>query len=390
MPHRPPEQPPTAPFLRSIHIQLDAEDGSRIQHFHPTAKSIPLLRSILAESEERAVFVVAPYGSGKSLTAAYALHLIENRRESREGLRSIGRRLQSVSPDLAEFGQRRMRSKTARGIVLALHGRVDSLGEGLKDAALQSFSRLRLGREARPLRAIPVGTAKQTLKFLYALTEKCRQVKMDRVCILWDEFGRHLEALLASGRASDLGDIQSLAEFTSRSDSPPMSLALLLHRGLLQYADNLPHSARLEWAKIEGRFKTIQYVDDSKEIYRLIRDVVTARRDGLEPAVAGVLGGVSRMSASRAICSARRRARSDNPPSACDCKRQTIRLMRNSLLPERVGSPNTSAYRTLSSLGIIRRRAVIWREMSSVMAILPVEASPGRQPHGHHVRSDRR
>lgn len=68
-------------FLRSINIWYDAEAPDRIEHFRPTTKCVGLLRSLLGQDEDSAFFVVAPYGTGKSLTAAYFLHLVENRRD---------------------------------------------------------------------------------------------------------------------------------------------------------------------------------------------------------------------------------------------------------------------------------------------------------------------
>jgi len=40
----------------------------------------------------------------------------------------------------------------------------------------------------------------------------------------------------------------------------------------------MSQSARNEWTKIEGRFKTIQYVDDSKETYELIANVIDSKK----------------------------------------------------------------------------------------------------------------
>ncbi|MBK7782279.1 MAG: hypothetical protein IPJ58_16195 [Ardenticatenia bacterium] len=53
-----------------------------------------------------------------------------------------------------------------------------------------------------------------------------------------------------------------------------MTMGLLLHQGLIHYATGMPESVRSEWRKVEGRFKTLQFVDDSKELYRLVADVV--------------------------------------------------------------------------------------------------------------------
>ena len=69
-----------------------------------------------------------------------------------------------------------------------------------------------------------------------------------------------------------------LAEFVSRTRGVPATMGLFLHQSLLQYAGNMTQSVRSEWTKIEGRFRTLQYVDESKEIYRLISEVVASRR----------------------------------------------------------------------------------------------------------------
>ena len=90
-----------------------------------------------------------------------------------------------------------------------------------------------------------------------------------------DEFGRHIESLISEGRSAALSEIQLLAECVSRSVAIPVTLGLLLHQELLQYASNSPASVRAEWRKVEGRFQTIQYIDDSKEIYRLLSEVVS-------------------------------------------------------------------------------------------------------------------
>ena len=78
-------------FLRSINLVYDAGEPERIAHFRPTAKTVPLLKALFGEEDDRAFFVVAPYGSGKSLTATYALQVIENR-PGRRRLRPADRR----------------------------------------------------------------------------------------------------------------------------------------------------------------------------------------------------------------------------------------------------------------------------------------------------------
>jgi hypothetical protein len=51
-----------------------------------------------------------------------------------------------------------------------------------------------------------------------------------------------------------------------------------LHQGFAQYAHRLPVYVRNEWAKIEGRFRTFNYVEDSLQIYSLIAHAVQKLR----------------------------------------------------------------------------------------------------------------
>ena len=261
-------------FLRSINIQYDAEYPNRIAHYQPTAKSVPLIKSLLGSEQDRAFFVVAPYGTGKSITATYLLHLVENRPDAGETLSAIEDKLEVVSPDLSKFSKERQKQEY-KGLVLALQGYCQNLGESLKDAALKGMGRIKLGRQARKIESMPCETIEQAIELLGAVRDKARAAGCDRVVILWDEFGRHIESLISEGRSAALSEIQLLAECVSRSKAIPVTLGLLLHQELLQYASNSPASVRAEWRKIEGRFQTIQYIDDSKEIYRLLSEVVS-------------------------------------------------------------------------------------------------------------------
>lgn len=263
-------------FLRSINIQLDADDASRIEHYVPTSKSVHLIRSLMGLEGDRSFIAVAPYGSGKSLTAAYVLHLIENRKPSRPALRTIGKRLDRTSRGLAQQANGRVTSKN-KGLALALQGHCASLPHAIKDAATNAFRRAKPGRGATPISRQSCDTSDELIDFLRQLQSKAVDGGFDTVSILWDEFGKHLEGLALEGKASQLADIQTIAEFTSRSSKPTMTFGLFLHQGLLHYSGNLSQTARNEWIKIEGRFKTIEFVDDSKEIYDLIGQVVAAR-----------------------------------------------------------------------------------------------------------------
>jgi hypothetical protein len=269
-------------LLRSINIRMDATEADRIAHFRPTAKSVPFLEALIGRKQSRAWLVTAPYGTGKSLAATYILHLVENRKESKAALQGIERRMRHVSAPLADFAGRRRR-KEAHGLVLALDGQEPDLPGAIQRGIVESMARLKLGRQARPIKDAECRSIRDALNLMNLAQEKAAAAGCDRCVILWDEFGRHLECLVDEGRASELSDVQTLAEYAARSQQLPTTLGLLSHQRLLQYADRASHSVRAEWAKVEGRFSEHHYVDDSRELFRLLADVIAARRpDGLK------------------------------------------------------------------------------------------------------------
>ncbi|MBK6900775.1 MAG: hypothetical protein IPH09_16485 [bacterium] len=269
-------------FLRSINLCFDAAHPERIEHFRPTAKCVRLLTALSGHEDERAFFVVAPYGTGKSIAASYLLQLVENRPDAAAVLRTVEDRMLNVNSAFAEFASnRRLRKK--RGIAIALQGYCSSLPAAIQEAIGESMDRLRLGRQARPIMSQGAQSTEDIIAMLKTLLSKAEQEKCDRVVLIWDEFGRHLESLVAEGRTSKLNDIQTIAEFASRSTKVSLTIGLILHQDLFNYASNLPQSVRSEWKKIEGRFQNLQYVDLSRETYSLIADLIAARRTPAAP-----------------------------------------------------------------------------------------------------------
>ena len=70
---------------------------------------------------------------------------------------------------------------------------------------------------------------------------------------------------------------KKIAEWSVRAKNPSVSFTLLLHQNLQAYAESLNRAAQNEWRKIEGRFEYINFVEDSKELYELLADVIAER-----------------------------------------------------------------------------------------------------------------
>ena len=270
------------PFLRAINLQYDADVPERIAHYEPTAKAVSFLRGVSGQTPDRSFFVIAPYGSGKSLGAAYLLHLLENRRQSLRVLEAIQKRLKRVSPELGQFAEDRLRDDSQHGVVIALEGACDDIGESMARAAAASLRRINLTKVAEDIESTPVEGIRGAVALLDRLVDMGgipdTEKSIDRVAIVWDEFGRHVEQLVRAGRPDRLSEIQHLAEYAVRQQKLPVTFGPIMHQGLLQYASGLSQSALSEWRKIEGRFEPIRYVDDSREVYWLIGKLVSSNR----------------------------------------------------------------------------------------------------------------
>lgn len=263
-------------LLRSINVEFDAEYPQRIAHFRPTTKSARVLEALLGLRPERAFLVTAPYGSGKSLVAAFAAHVVENRVIAKPTIQLVSKRLEAVRSSATARITSRVQSKTSRGLALALHGAQRDLSVALANAATASLRRSREGRGRGRFRRVKrQGDLVSTIAEIFTAAEVGG---FDAVLLVWDEFGRHLETLLAEGRAAELHELQTLAEIASRKSKVPLTIGLLTHRGVSQYASAAPQAIRAEWTKVEGRFQLIDYIDDSKEMYRLVAEVIQERR----------------------------------------------------------------------------------------------------------------
>lgn len=256
-------------FFRSLSLVEDLDHPERFGHYRPTRRALPIITAITEPGA--ATMVIAPYGSGKSLAAGIGALLVFNSDDDRRALAPVLDRIDQVDGAVGAALRSRF-AGTLQGHVVVLAGLVEDPIAAIADS---------LGMKQRP-------------KSVEGFGKAIRDAGWDHVSIVWDEFGRHLEGLVADGRSGELDFVQRLAERVSRASGPTMSLTLLLHQNLLAYATRLNETSRSEWRKIEGRFRPLRMIEDSQEFYRLIADVVAEMRSPdsatmmalVEPAIA--------------------------------------------------------------------------------------------------------
>ena len=238
-------------ILKSVNIEDDIWHTERISHYVPTSRSKVVVSAVMRPS---ANVVVAAYGSGKSLAASLGAISVQNLSVNKKFLSDMSNQIKVVDEGLAIEIQQRVSSKN-QGKVILLNGFVPDLQTAICES-------------------LAISNEKSFQAVLGAVNELS---DVDHVAIVWDEFGRHLSGLVMEGRSRDLDFVQKIAEWSVRAKNPSVSFTLLLHQNLQAYAENLNRAAQNEWRKIEGRFEYINFVEDSKELYELLADVIAER-----------------------------------------------------------------------------------------------------------------
>lgn len=241
-------------LLRAVNLKDDLARPERLAHYRPTPRSLPLVRAIL---DGGAWMVIAPYGSGKSLCAGIGALFSTDPSSSANGLAPVLDRMHGVDLDLRHRILEHERT-ASKGRSVVLTGHTPDVATALAYASQLKSDNGDLAAIWGQLTGRSGGGAGSNR----------------RLVIIWDEFGRHLEGLAAEGRSRDLHAVQQLAEWTERAKDPPASLVLLMHQSLLAYAGSLNQTSRSEWKKIEGRFRSLRFLEDSQEIYSLAAEFV--------------------------------------------------------------------------------------------------------------------
>ncbi len=100
------------------------------------------------------------------------------------------------------------------------------------------------------------------------LLKEAKSRPHDGTLVIIDEMGKFLEAS-ALGSGDDVYFFQELAEAAARSEGRLVVIGVL-HQSFAQYATRLGIDTRDDWAKVQGRYVDLPFVDASDEVVELI------------------------------------------------------------------------------------------------------------------------
>jgi hypothetical protein len=271
---------PAQPY-RSASLELDYGDPSVVGRYIPTAKSVAALDIICAAledtSRDRAISLIAPYGSGKTSMLLFLSSLLERHYKTKTLLSRLVGRVKRISPSTSRQ-VKKLLAKTKGYVVVPLSGYQGDLPglllRGLRDA----LARRKLLTVWTGLASRDSSSQADVLECYRAAAKELTKKGYSGIIVVYDEFGKVLESQQGEARPADLFFLQSFAELCSRSGHQQLVLIVALHQAFAQYAQRLPGHVRNEWAKIEGRFRVVHYVEDSLQVYELIAQALRQLR----------------------------------------------------------------------------------------------------------------
>ncbi|MYA68871.1 hypothetical protein F4009_17345 [Candidatus Poribacteria bacterium] len=285
-------------FRRSVHLERDFYTENALDGYILTVTAREMLSRVVAtlenETTSKAWTLTGPYGSGKSAFALFTAKLlggtdIPANRQALKVLKDGDTALYERFMDTKRNGNWSLSglcpvliSGERAPLPIAL---LRGLEQGLKTSEFLSVGSLQ--RKIRKLlRTAANGTPPQASEItaLFELaTSTIRENGGQGLLLVIDELGKFLEYAAQDPVQGDVFVLQTLAEFAARSDQTPLFLLTILHQAFEQYASKAAKSQEEEWAKIQGRFEDIAFVEPTEQVLRLIGSAIEKISGNEEP-----------------------------------------------------------------------------------------------------------
>ena len=271
-------------YTRSINLQRDQQNTLLLSTYLPTTKSQQALaqfaKGFAADSLERSIAFIGPYGSGKSAFALFLSALLS--RQDSERHKTAIAVLQRHHVDASLIEQYKNKAKGEAYLRLMLNGVPGSLIQQLVDCLASAVKEYQF--PASLLKRIKAAqTHKPSIKETMSLLENVQNAWAvlggTGVLLEIDELGKFLEFEAAHSQQQEIHLLQLLAEHSQQHSETPFQLIVMLHQGFEQYTAQAGRKLRDEWQKIQGRFNAFAFVESAEQVLRVIETAFSQKTD---------------------------------------------------------------------------------------------------------------
>lgn len=262
---------PSLRFFRSMRLDTDIRDPDLLAGYSVTPHVRDVLRRVLAglSRTERACTLTGPYGGGKTAFAVFVGQLLSSVSNGAalkllsEVDSTLALSIREMFPNkgLLPVAVTARRAPLERCLLEGMRATLDLLPTSAATAALESsINDLLDGPERIDTREV--------IKAIQALRELSCKAGHAGLLLIVDELGKSLE-YCSMTQGGDVYLLQELAEICNRSNDQPMLLIGILHQPFERYGEMLDFSGQREWAKVQGRFCDLAFLEPAEEQIRL-------------------------------------------------------------------------------------------------------------------------
>ncbi|RCW96327.1 hypothetical protein [Marinomonas foliarum] len=267
-------------YTRSINLERDANSLEVVNSYIPTSRAMKLFGRMAdgfnSNLAPRAWSLIGPYGSGKSSASVFLSHLLSS--PDLSTTQAALKNLKETAPDVAtQF--RKETSKSNGFLNVLITGSPEPMGnkiiQGLASSAQQYFSNFndRNPKVVSDLENLSKAKSVSTSEII-SLIKDLQSALTTKGCkgiyIVIDELGKFLEFEARHYGANDIYMLQALAEHACKGDECNLFLFVLLHQSFEQYAKGLGESLKNEWAKVQGRFEDVPFLESAEQVLRVV------------------------------------------------------------------------------------------------------------------------
>ena len=287
-------------FARSTNLERDVDRLEPLDGYIVTARALDVVERVATVAGSGAAggawSLTGPYGSGKSSLALLLDAAFGHAGPTRTRAWKL---IDETSPTVGESirraheNHRTMDSGFHRGLITAGSEPIGrTLLRALQSAVFRRYGELPSSgtfRAANTLKkAIEDAAANDPHRAGPSATDvveiaRCLAENAPLLLII-DEFGKNLEAIGDSTEA-DPYLLQQLAE-AGQGSGLPIFLLTLQHLSFENHLADAAEPRRREWAKVQGRFEDIAYVESSRQSRALIGTVFVVRNENLRRRIA--------------------------------------------------------------------------------------------------------
>jgi len=272
-------------YTRSINLERDISSQGISTSYIPTARALYVfdrfVKTINQEDKTRSWTLVGPYGSGKSSFGLFLSTILGESGDPQcvQARASIRQRDEKVAQRFSAA----IRGNTKGFLTIVLSGSPEPFAEAFINALRVGVKRF-CKRGKRPkiydrIRSWKVAPSSSTiLKTIREIQDYLinRHTNCKGILIVIDELGKFLEYEARHQTANDIFLLQALAEHAYQGSATNLYIFTLTHQSFEQYAPGLNKTQQEEWAKIQGRYENIPFVEPVEQTLEIVSKALDA------------------------------------------------------------------------------------------------------------------